>query len=1290
MAVVLKTKNWRTHFCIFLFLFLFIGDSIYSQGIENNENQSSMNWSEVNKESLREELMLELVLDKADQMDPDELASSLTKLAVIKENLNPNTNVTEGSWYADERKLLWNIYKGIEMTRHALVVGSSIAFTAIGKPELAGIVQTANSSAERLNELFFGKPLTAEDSPYLHTSDPENDKKEIVRELHQVSQENPDFKPYFEEFMNELDVKLDASLEEYASHFTETNELLTNLKNGQIDQSRLLNHLDDKINKMRNMISGFEEEIQTINGNITSIPRNILEGIGPQLESTLQKIEQEKQANQTKIKGIHSSISLLSKLGGMFDPDLERQIDIIGNSTYQLTSSLSQWRQNVDALKSLDDVNDFMAEGLGTAILTSNVIGIIGNISTLFQGRQPSAESMIFERLAALQQQIVHLGEMMNERFDRVDTSLSKIYDTITGEFAELDFEIDDIRTRLGEIESNLISFQKDVWRFEYDVLTGLRDGFRREFMENRTYILEDMIRNPDSSLISYQDFIDLYKNVYYYATLHAGDALETGNPARLTDLSRMEDDDVYQQFEVLPFHNNIDYLAAIAKHRFQVNNIPNPNTLANPMIWGKSVEPFIKLISVWPEHIPNVNEKSKRDIRNDIANLMQKGQDIKQFCRALTSISEANNYTTNPHFFQQLINNYKQRIQELDNAVSSYQQQYIYENLNERHEYTNYSFDLWYEASARNSNTLPTDYVPQLLPVEVADHDISLATLPFPLTASDIAQTKLIKYVLAEYLGMGQLKCVITDAKFQYQDYEKSNLYSYGGYAYQYTYKGNLQINYKIEFISNEGYTFQLVSDQFLSSNNVDYHHFVLSNSSLYPHRVEEITTINPYTYLQENWDTGVHLMDTFISHVTQSIVNNLSFYPTEITDLIDEATYTIQNLRPYHMPSSLPIDIADHSTQLQSIEFPLPFWDLQETDLYNHVMASACGMGQFKCLIREITFSNEEINVTRSLLTSNIHWIFDYNGNLTIGSDILFEDVHGNRYPIFSDQYIHPEQTHFHQYYFFPERRTMKEQVVLNHDPYEYTANNWKEGLLLSDAYKTHLAGMFLQKCALFPTDLQDSLSSELTSIRQQYNQKLGQDLQARFQNEAYRLSGAKRLLESYITLALPQVINYHDYLRGMLYGQDRLPDHTDLEAKLRSGFAGQFSTWCDYRIRALEKVLMDILSQIQYEIEPEYPIIDSILPYLAYVDVFVENQIQSQNTFNLGDVTKDTLITPADAQAAFELYIQIIAGARSPNPPFTTGSDEWLADYNQDGIVTPADAQAIFEQYIQILSQ
>jgi len=69
--------------------------------------------------------------------------------------------------------------------------------------------------------------------------------------------------------------------------------------------------------------------------------------------------------------------------------------------------------------------------------------------------------------------------------------------------------------------------------------------------------------------------------------------------------------------------------------------------------------------------------------------------------------------------------------------------------------------------------------------------------------------------------------------------------------------------------------------------------------------------------------------------------------------------------------------------------------------------------------------------------------------------------------------------------------------------------------------------------------------------------------------------------------------------------------------------------------------------------------------------------------------GDVTKDGRITPGDAQAVFDLYVQIVLGEVEPPSPLTVGSDLWAADFNKDGRITPGDAQAIFDLYIELTS-
>ncbi|MFC2142763.1 PKD domain-containing protein, partial [Acidobacteriota bacterium] len=88
----------------------------------------------------------------------------------------------------------------------------------------------------------------------------------------------------------------------------------------------------------------------------------------------------------------------------------------------------------------------------------------------------------------------------------------------------------------------------------------------------------------------------------------------------------------------------------------------------------------------------------------------------------------------------------------------------------------------------------------------------------------------------------------------------------------------------------------------------------------------------------------------------------------------------------------------------------------------------------------------------------------------------------------------------------------------------------------------------------------------------------------------------------------------------------------------------------------------------------------------PYKSDISVNVDKDISVTAHFfsQCGDVSGDLLITPADAQAAFDIYL-------GRGPTRTTAQKE-NADVNCDGTktnprITPADAQAIFDKYLGI---
>ena len=70
--------------------------------------------------------------------------------------------------------------------------------------------------------------------------------------------------------------------------------------------------------------------------------------------------------------------------------------------------------------------------------------------------------------------------------------------------------------------------------------------------------------------------------------------------------------------------------------------------------------------------------------------------------------------------------------------------------------------------------------------------------------------------------------------------------------------------------------------------------------------------------------------------------------------------------------------------------------------------------------------------------------------------------------------------------------------------------------------------------------------------------------------------------------------------------------------------------------------------------------------------------ENNSAQYTTGIKGDVNNSGTITPADASAAFQLYL-------TKEWSEMTGLERYTADFNDSESVTPADASAIFQEYL-----
>lgn len=177
----------------------------------------------------------------------------------------------------------------------------------------------------------------------------------------------------------------------------------------------------------------------------------------------------EQAAYEQKVKAANISVYILSTLVGFKNPELGHQLQVVGDSTVQVADALQQFAK---------------ADALGSVILTSDILGAVMNVVSLFGDSGPSPDAQILAAIAQLQQMVQQLRLEMHERFDRVDAALNEIYSTMNERFNRIDIVLGILRGGVEEIQQTLYDLESDLYRIERKGFNFLDAGFRRDLNE--------------------------------------------------------------------------------------------------------------------------------------------------------------------------------------------------------------------------------------------------------------------------------------------------------------------------------------------------------------------------------------------------------------------------------------------------------------------------------------------------------------------------------------------------------------------------------------------------------------------------------------------------------------------------------------------------------------------------------------------------------------------------------------------------------------------------------------
>lgn len=418
-----------------------------------------------------------------------------------------------------------------------------------------------------------------------------------------------------------------------------------------------------------------EQEFEKINASIDSIQETLVEIDKQQdvildyikdqeLKAKWQEVMKKKAAEQQRIlDGIKTSISVLSSLIGHFDPELGKQVNVVGNASLQVGVALNNWLTATAGLKGFDKITTF-----STLAMTGNVLGAVMNVVSLFGDSEPTPEELILAEIGKLRQQVEQLRQEMHSRFDRIDQELNAIYSSMHDRFNQIDLQLGKINGNVLEVQHALLAIELKLSRIEHNNYEFLDALGRRPLLEAINGGLGYAERT--GSPMPYQpDFVGFENVLHSWATVHSFDPLNAGPVQR-----DYGDAQVLAELTAYPLDSNINYLNGW----LAVHNLPAiaGDRLASPRDWLFASRAYAQLGLEWPEHMRRINPERQ-------AELDQIGLDLEEAMRNLSTVQTPSGPQGNSLLYTTVMTYYQSKLETLDSSMQGLEAAFMAELQN-------------------------------------------------------------------------------------------------------------------------------------------------------------------------------------------------------------------------------------------------------------------------------------------------------------------------------------------------------------------------------------------------------------------------------------------------------------------------------------------------------------------------------------------------------------------------------------------------------------------------------
>lgn len=344
------------------------------------------------------------------------------------------------------------------------------------------------------------------------------------------------------------------------------------------------------------------------------------------LDSLRQADAQQKARRELIYAGAESGVFLLEFAISKSDPDLARKVGGVGRAAIKITRALNQFSKVAGT-----SADDLLALGASSLTLAGGIVTGLNLIMNAFS-TGPTFEEVVLEQLTGISEQIAALGEVMVDRFDRLDENIATLIEQSNTILTTLDFRSEEISAQVVDVRRELNDLQASVGAVRVTLDRYFEEGLRAEV---RT--CQDIYLGYEGRLgvrLPFQDGFDIAEACFWnHGVTRARGALSgigahTWNaPEVVTNLHALE---------VNGQNSQLTYLSQLLAERYGVSGVPT--SIPSLHDWRLGVDSYLQLAEENADYASQVSEqrlieleRTGETIERGLASLHAPGEGVQR-----------------------------------------------------------------------------------------------------------------------------------------------------------------------------------------------------------------------------------------------------------------------------------------------------------------------------------------------------------------------------------------------------------------------------------------------------------------------------------------------------------------------------------------------------------------------------------------------------------------------------------------------------------------------------------